>query len=53
MSDYAETPVASAEELDELVRLRASLSWSRWKEHPKFKRDRVMREAQRRWRPAT
>lgn len=53
VTDYAETPVQSAEELDELVRLRASLSWSRWKEHPRFKRDRVMREAQRRWRPAT
>ncbi|MEZ4395059.1 MAG: hypothetical protein R3A48_28610 [Polyangiales bacterium] len=49
MSDGAETPVESAEELEELVRLRASLTWTRWKEHPRFKRDRVMRDAQRRW----
>lgn len=44
---YDERPVESALELDELVRLRAELSWADWKSHPRFKKDRVLGEAQR------
>lgn len=46
--DYDERPVEGALELAELVRLRAELSWADWKAHPRFKKDRVIREAQRR-----
>lgn len=46
--DYDERPVENAHELDELVRLRAELTWADWKAHPRFKKDRVIREAQRR-----
>lgn len=46
---YDQAPVETAMELDELVRLRAALTWADWKAHPRFKKDRVLREAQRRW----
>lgn len=46
--DYDERPVESALELEELARLRAELTWADWKAHPRFKKDRVIREAQRR-----
>lgn len=46
--DYDERPVESTQELEELVRLRAELTWADWKAHPRFKKDRVIREAQRR-----
>ncbi len=46
--DYDERPVESLQELEELVRLRAELTWADWKAHPRFKKDRVIREAQRR-----
>jgi len=46
--DYDERPVEGALELEELVRLRAELTWADWKAHPRFKKDRVIREAQRR-----
>lgn len=46
---YDVAPVESALELEELVRLRAELTWADWKSHPRFKKDRVIREAQRRW----
>ncbi len=46
--DYDERPIEGAAELEELVRLRAELSWADWKAHPRFKKDRVIREAQRR-----
>lgn len=49
VDDYDERPVESARELEELVRLRAELSWSAWKSHPRFKKDRLIREAQRRY----
>lgn len=45
--DYDELPVASLQELEELVRLRAELTWADWKAHARFKKDRVIREAQR------
>jgi len=48
-ADYDETPVESVLELAELVRLRAELSWADWKAHPRFKKDRVLCDAQRRW----
>ena len=47
-SMYDERRVETAQELDELVRLRAELSYADWKAHPRFKKDRVIREAQRR-----
>lgn len=47
--DYDERPVEGALELDELVRLRDELSWADWKAHPRFKKDRLIREAQRRY----
>lgn len=46
---YDLAPVESALELEELVRLRAALTWADWKAHARFKKDRVLREAQRRW----
>jgi hypothetical protein len=46
---YDERGVESSQELDELVRLRAELSYADWKAHPRFKKERVLREAQRRW----
>jgi hypothetical protein len=46
---YDESRVESAQELDELVRLRAELSYADWKAHPRFKKERVLREAQRKW----
>lgn len=46
---YDERRVESPHELDELVRLRAELSYADWKAHPRFKKERVLREAQRRW----
>lgn len=46
---YDERRVESQHELDELVRLRAELSYADWKAHPRFKKERVLREAQRRW----
>jgi len=46
--DYDERPIEGALELEELVRLRAELTWADWKAHPRFKKDRVIREAQRR-----
>ena len=46
--DYDERPVEGALELEELVRLRAELTWADWKAHPRFKKDRVIRKAQRR-----
>jgi len=46
---YDEAPVESGLELSELVRLRAELSWADWKAHPRFKKDRVLCDAQRRW----
>lgn len=49
VDDYDVRPVESAQELEELVRLRAGLSWSEWKAHPRFKRDRLLREGQRRF----
>jgi hypothetical protein len=49
LDTYDQSPVESALELDELVRLRAELTWADWKAHPRFKKDRVLREAQRRW----
>jgi hypothetical protein len=48
-SDYDERGVESTQELDELVRLRAELSYADWKAHPRFKKERVLREAQRKW----
>lgn len=48
-SVYDERRVESPQELDELVRLRAELSYADWKAHPRFKKERVLREAQRRW----
>jgi hypothetical protein len=48
-SMYDESRVESAQELDELVRLRAELSYADWKAHPRFKKERVLREAQRKW----
>ena len=48
-STYDERRVESSQELDELVRLRAELSYADWKAHPRFKKERVLREAQRRW----
>jgi hypothetical protein len=45
--NYEELAVESAHELEELVRLRSDLSWADWKAHPRFKRDRLIREAQR------
>lgn len=47
--DYDELPVQTALELEELVRLRAQLRYDDWKSHPRFKKDRVIREAQRRY----
>lgn len=44
-----ERRVESSQELDELVRLRAELSYADWKAHPRFKKERVLREAQRTW----
>lgn len=49
VDDYDERPVETARELEELVRLRAELSWSAWKSHPRFKKDKLIREAQRRY----
>lgn len=49
MSARSETPVDSAQELDELVRLRVELSYADWKAHPRHRTERVMRDAQRRW----
>lgn len=49
MRRYDEVPVTSAMELLELVQLRNTLDWGAWKAHPKFKRDRVICEAQRQW----
>lgn len=49
MRGYDEAPVESPLELEELVRLRGELDWSDWKAHPRFKKERVIREAQRRW----
>lgn len=46
---HDEIPVGSAQELDELARLRAELSYADWKAHPRFKKERVLREAQRKW----
>jgi hypothetical protein len=46
---YDERGVESSEELDELVRLRAELNYADWKAHARFKKERVLREAQRRW----
>ncbi len=46
--DYDERPSRALQELEELVRLRAELTWADWKAHPRFKKDRVIREAQRR-----
>ena len=46
---YDEVPVGSARELDELARLRAGLSYADWKAHPRFKKERVLREALRQW----
>ena len=46
---YDERGVESTQELDELVRLRSELSYADWKAHPRFKKERVLREAQRRW----
>lgn len=46
---YDERRVESSQELDELVRLRAELSYADWKAHPRFKKERVLREAQRKW----
>lgn len=46
---YDEAAVESGLELSELVRLRAELSWADWKAHPRFKKDRVLCDAQRRW----
>jgi hypothetical protein len=48
-SMYDERRVETAQELDELVRLRAELSYADWKAHPRFKKERVLREAQRKW----
>lgn len=50
---YDVAPIESALELDEIVRLRAELTWADWKSHPRFKKDRMIREAQRRWGVAT
>ena len=49
MSAHSETPVDSAQELDELTRLRVELSYADWKAHPRHRTERVMRDAQRRW----
>ena len=49
MSAHSETPIASAQELDELTRLRAELSYLDWKAHPRHRTERVLREAQRQW----
>ena len=49
LDTYDQSPVESALELDELVRLRAELTWADWKAHPRFKKDRVLCDAQRRW----
>ena len=49
MSARSETPIDSAQELDELTRLRVELSYADWKAHPRFKKERVLREAQRKW----
>ena len=46
---HSERPVESAQELDELTRLRATLSYADWKAHSRHRTERVMREAQRRW----
>lgn len=46
---HDESPVQSPKELDELLRLRAELSYADWKAHLRFKRERVMREGQRKW----
>jgi hypothetical protein len=49
VDDYDERPVETPSELEALVRLRAELSWTAWKAHPRFKKDRLLREAQRRF----
>jgi hypothetical protein len=49
LDTYDVAPVESSLELEEIVRLRAELSWADWKTHPRFKKDRMIREAQRRW----
>jgi len=49
VSAHSETPVASAQELDELTRLRVELSYLDWKAHPRHRTERVLREAQRQW----
>ncbi|MBI5516602.1 MAG: hypothetical protein HY909_22650 [Deltaproteobacteria bacterium] len=49
VDDYDERPVETLAELEALVRLRAELSWTAWKAHPRFKKDRLLREAQRRF----
>ncbi len=46
---HDERPIESQRELDELVRLRATLSYADWKAHPRHRTERVMRAAQRRW----
>ncbi len=49
MSAHSEAPIASAQELDELTRLRMELSYADWQAHPRHRTERVMREAQRQW----
>lgn len=53
LDTYDVAPLESPLELEEIVRLRAELTWADWKSHPRFKKDRVIREAQRRWGVAT
>lgn len=49
LDTYDVAPIESPLELEEIVRLRAELTWADWKTHPRFKKDRMIREAQRRW----
>jgi hypothetical protein len=49
VDDYDERPVETPAELEALVRLRGELTWTAWKAHPRFKKDRLLREAQRRF----
>lgn len=49
LDTYDVAPIESPLELEEIVRLRAELTWADWKSHPRFKKDRMIREAQRRW----
>ncbi len=46
---YDERPVEDAMELHELIRLRTELCWADWKAHTRFKKDRLLCDAARRW----